>query len=121
MASETKPSSLTKRENRRKANEEDVKQVLEELWDCKPHVAFHKIVSREAKRRIGTFLHLTRYELLNLTWKEDDGSVHPIAPNEACKIIMLFNYECYLKEVGKFPALENLGTLPSPESLGIDL
>ena len=101
MASKTKPSSLTSRENRRKANEEDVKHVLEELWDFKPDDIFHKIVSREAKRGMITIFYLTRDELLNLAWKEDDGSIHPIMPNEACKIIMLLNYERRLKETGK--------------------
>ena len=101
MGSKTKPSSATSRENRRKANEKDTKHVLEELWDFKPEDIFYKIVSREAKKGIGEFFYLTKDELLSLTWKEDDGSVHPIMPNEACKIIMLLNYEHHLKETGK--------------------
>ena len=104
IASETKPSSLTSRENRRKANEEDVKYVLEELWDYQPDAIFHKIVYREAKRGIGTFFYLTRDELLRLTWKEGNGTIHPIAPNEACKIIMLLNYERRMKEGEKVPS-----------------
>ena len=67
MASETKPSSLTIRENIRKANEEHVKPALDKLWDCNPDDTFHKVVFREAKRGIGTFLYLTRDELLKLT------------------------------------------------------
>ena len=101
MAPATKPSSLTSRENRRKANEEDIKHVLEELWDFKPEDIFYKIVSREARKGIGGFFYLTKDELLSLTWKDDDGSAHPITPNEACKIIMLLNYERHLKETGK--------------------
>ena len=41
---------------------------------------------------------MTRDELLNFTWKEDDGSLHPIIPSEACKINMLLNYQRHLKE-----------------------
>ena len=85
MFLETKSSSLTSGEKRKKYNEEDVKNVLEELWDCKLGETFHKIESRIAKRDIDTLLTISRDELLNLTCKEDNGSLYHIVSNEARK------------------------------------
>ena len=40
-------------------------------------------------------------ELLNLTWKEADGSLYLITPRKMRKFSILLNYELYLKETGK--------------------
>ena len=64
------------------ANKEDLRHILEKLWDHKTDKTFCKIVSRDSKKGINGLLTMTKNELLDLTWREDDCGVSPIIANK---------------------------------------
>ena len=66
MASRTR----SKREKRRAETKEDIKHLLEEVWDFRPEENFYKIFSRVATKGIQDAINLNKEQLENLTWKE---------------------------------------------------
>ena len=50
-------SSATGIEQRNQAIKEDIKHLLEEIWDCEPDEPFNKTLSREAKKYVHRVMH----------------------------------------------------------------
>ena len=61
-----------KREKPRMENKEDIKYLLEEIWDFQPDKTFYKIFSRHASKGIQDVVNQTKDELKNLTWRDEN-------------------------------------------------
>lgn len=72
MASATR----SKKVERAQAIQEDIKHLLEEVWNYYPQDAFYKIFKREAKKGINMIVNLEKDDLEKLSWKEDDKVGH---------------------------------------------
>ena len=91
-------TSASTREQRKKSIKEDVKHLLGEIWNCKPDETFHKILSREAKKKIHIILHKSRAELLEIPFVEDSDDIFQPESNEVGEIRMLRHYRVHLNE-----------------------
>ena len=91
MASGTRSN----REERRAETKEDIKHLLEEVWDFCSEENFYKILSRAATKGIQDSIILTKEQLETLTWKEKNGDVTKIEPIEVGKFRRLKNYNAY--------------------------
>ena len=98
MASGTR----SKREKRRAETKEDIKHLLEEVCDFSPEDDFYTIFSRAVTIGIQDAINLTKEQLENLTWKENNGDVTKIEPSEVDKVLSLKNYNAYREAKGNF-------------------
>ena len=96
MAAET-------RSRRNAALKEDVKHLLEELWDAEEDETFYKIFTRGTKKGTHKFVNFSKDELKDLSYREDDGSVHRLRLDEVGDVRMLFHYLSHLKARGLLP------------------
>ena len=103
MDPDARPSSQTNRKMRQIANAEDVKHVLEKLWNFDPDETFHKTFSREDGKGAQGVLYFTKEDLEKLTWREDNDDITNNMPNEVVKTRNLKNYKVHLM-TGKFPS-----------------
>ena len=103
MAPENRSTSETSREQRNQAIKEDINHILEEIWYSLPDEPFCKIFSREAKKGMRKVFQISRLELLDLTWREDDGTLYRSRAYEVGEIRMLNHYKVHLNTKGKFP------------------
>ena len=85
------------RSTRNAALKEDVKYLLEELWGIEEDDMFYKIFTKDAKRGAHKFINFTKDELKDLSYREDDGSVHHIQLHEVGDVHMLLRYLSHLK------------------------
>ena len=89
------------RSTRNAALKEDVKHLLEELWDADE--IFCKIFTRGTKKGVRKFLNFSKDELKDLSHREDDGSVHHLRLDEVGDVRMLFHHLSHLKARGLLP------------------
>ena len=85
------PETRSKREKRRVETKEDIKHLLEELWDFDLEENFYKIFSMEASKGIQDDTNLCKEQLENLKWKERNGGVTKLEPSEVGKVRSLKN------------------------------
>ena len=90
------------REKRRAENQEDIKHLLEEIWDYDPDNTFYKIFSREANTGILCIINRPKEDFMNLKWEEDNGDVSELMTFEVGMIHILDKYVVYLKTKGCF-------------------
>ena len=95
LASGTRSIIQNNREKRGTANKEDVKHDLKEIWNFNPDETFYKIFFREAEKSMQVVLDLTREQLLDLTWREDNDYLNNTRAKEVDKIRNLKNYEVH--------------------------
>ena len=85
------------RSRRKAALKEDVKHLLEELWDAEEDEMFYKIFTRETKRGVHKFIIFSKDKLKDLSCREDDVFVYHIQLHEVGNVHMLFHYMSHLK------------------------
>ena len=93
------------RAQRKAMIEEDVKHVLEELWDYEPEDVFYKIFKREAKTGgVDDVLALPKKNILELSYRDNATStaIHP-SLLDASRIRMFLFYLNHLHEQGLYP------------------
>ena len=89
------PKLRPKREKRREETKEDIKNLLREVWDFDPEETFYKIFSRQASKGIQDAIDLSKEELKDLTWRENNRDVSKLEPSEVGKVRSLNNYNAY--------------------------
>ena len=72
MASATR----SKKAERAQAIQEDIKHLLEEVWDYDPQDTFYKIFKREARKGALIIINLEKEDLEKIFWKDDDKIDH---------------------------------------------
>ena len=93
----------SKREKRRADIKEDIKHILEEVWDIFPEEPFYKIFTKEASRGISRALKFSKDDLRSLKLKDDSGDDVYLTPSEVGMIRSLSNYNTYRQTKGKWP------------------
>ena len=91
------------RSRKQKALKEDVKHLLEELWEAEKEDALWKTFTKKSKRRIQKFLRHFKEDLKDLFCVEDDGTVLRLKKHEIGNIRMLVHYQQHLAANGLFP------------------
>ena len=104
MDPDIRSSYQTNRERRRIANKEDVKHVLEELWDFNLDENLCKMFSREYYKGAQLFLDLTKEDMKKLAWREDNGDRTNALPREVGNVHISKNCKVPLTATGKFPS-----------------
>ena len=85
------------------ALKEDIKLLLEELWDAEEEEALYKIFTRESKKGMQKVLRYSKEDLQVLSYREDDGTVFHFKKHEVGDVRMLVHYQQYLIVNGLFP------------------
>ena len=85
--------SNSTKSRRQAALKEDVKHLLEELWDAEETDALHRIFARESRRGIQNVLLCSEEDLKDLFFAENDGTSICLAENEIGGIHMLVPYQ----------------------------
>ena len=93
----------SKREKRRVDIKEDIKHILEELWDVFPEEPFYKIFTKEAQKWISHALTIPKDELKGLKSKDDNGDDVYLSPSEVGMIRSLSNYDTYRQSKRDWP------------------
>ena len=93
----------TTRDQRKIARQEDLKHLLEEVWDCEPDSPFAATVKRESTEGIQELIYLQKSELASFSYRQDDGTVVKLRPGEIGRIRTLNHYLKHLQDEGKFP------------------
>ena len=91
------------RSRRKAALKEDVKHLLEELWDVEEDETFYKIFTRETKKGMHKFINFYRDDLKDLSYREDNGSVYHIQLHEIGDVRVQFHCLSHLKARDLFP------------------
>ena len=78
----------TSRDQRNQAIKEDIKHLLEEIWDCDLDEPFREAFSREANKSIHRILHKSRVELVELIYQEDNDALYKLKSHEVGEILM---------------------------------
>ena len=76
------PELRHNREKRRSKTKEDIKNLIEEVWGFGLDETFYKIFSRQASKGTQDVIDLTKEELKELTWIEDNGDASKLDPVE---------------------------------------
>ena len=85
------PKLRSKREKRREETKEDINHVLEEVWDFDPEENFYKIFPRKERKGIQDATDLSKEELKDLTWRENNVDVSKLEPREIGKVSSMKN------------------------------
>ena len=93
----------SKREKRRVENKEDIKNLLEEIWDFFPEESFYEIFTKAASKGIQDILNLPKDDLRALKWIGDNDDVSNLTPNEVSRILSLRYFDTYRKTKGHWP------------------
>ena len=80
------------RSRKQAALKEDVKHLLEELWDAEEKDALYKIFTKESKKGTQKVLSYSKEELQDLSCVKDDGTVLHLEKHEVGDIRMLVHY-----------------------------
>ena len=83
--------------------QEDIKHLLEEVWDYSPEDTFYKIFKREVRKGINMIVNLEKEDLEKLSWKENDLVDH-LMKGEVGLIRMVEYYKNHLISTGQFPS-----------------
>ena len=62
----------SKKAERAQAIREDIKHLLEDVWDYDPEDTFYKTFKKEARKGINMIVNLEKEDLEKLSWKEND-------------------------------------------------
>ena len=95
--------SKSKREVHKENNKEDVKHILEEVWDFSPEECFYKIFKRETSKGIQDILDLSKDDLRALEWVDNKGDIVNLSASEVGKIRSLARYNDYRQAKGNWP------------------
>ena len=98
------PELRSKREKRRVETKEDIRHLLEEIYDFDPEETFYKIFSKQAIKGIQDSMNLSKEELKNHTWIEDNSDFSKLEPSKAGKVRSLKNCNAYQESNGDFPS-----------------
>ena len=101
MASTTR----SKKAERTQATQEDIKHLLEEVWDCDTQDTFYKTFAREAKKGTNLIVNLEKKDLEELSWKEGD-KVDYLKKGEVGLIRMIDHCKNHLTANKQFPSDE---------------
>ena len=74
------------RKKRIEENQENVKTSLELIWDSNLDSTLWKISHREAKGGIHDTMNLSKEDLEDLAWREDNGNAMPLLKSDTGKI-----------------------------------
>ena len=87
------------------ALKEDIKHVLEELWDIEDEEPFYKIFSKQCigAKSIIDIIRFDKAQLEKLSHEDDEGTVHRLEQHEVEKMGMLVHYRSHLVAIGCFP------------------
>ena len=85
------------RSRRKAVLKEDVRHLLEELWDIEEDDMFYKFFTRYTNRGMQQFINCSKDELQDLSYREDDGSIHHLQLHEVGDARMLFHCLSHLK------------------------
>ena len=94
------PVTRSNRDKRSAENQEDIKHILEEVWDFDPDETFYKIFSRESKKGAQSVIDMSKEELKDLNLRENDDNLSEFMTSEACKVRSLNKYVTYIKVKG---------------------
>ena len=94
----------SKREKRRADIKEDVKHLLEEVWDFFPEESFYKIFTKYSLKGMSDIINLPKEDLKLLKCKDDNGDDVYLTPSEVGRIRSLSNYDTYRQSKGDWPA-----------------
>ena len=96
---------MNARVERKAVFKEDVKHVLEELFDAEEEEPFYKILIRECQNGKGTqkVLRYSKAELQDFLHRDNDGTVHCLRKHEVGYACMLVHYQCDLRVMELFP------------------
>ena len=100
--------ALSTRAQRKTARQEDIKNLLEEVWDCDPNSPFSAIFKRDTQGGIFELLLYEKSELEQLTYRDDKGDIMKLTMFEIGRIRTLNHYLKYLQDQGKFPEDKDL-------------
>ena len=89
-------TSRSSRENRRAENQEDIKHLLKEVWYFDLDETFCKIFSIEAKKGIQDVIDMSKEDLREIKWREDDSYLAELMASEVGKVRILKNCANYL-------------------------
>ena len=96
------PVTSSNRQKRRLEKQEDIKNLLEEIWWYHPDETFCEIFSRQDKNGIPHITNRSKEELENLKWKKDNGVISKLETFEAGIIRSLSNHITCLTETLDF-------------------
>ena len=85
------------------AIQEDIKHLLEEVWNYEPEDIFYKIFKREASKGINMIVNLEKEDLEKLSWKENDLVDH-LTKGEVGLIRIVEHCKNHLISTGQFPS-----------------
>ena len=95
-------ATRSKKAERAQAIQENIKHLLDEVWDYDPEDAFCKIFKRESRKGMNVIANLEKEDLEKLSWKEND-LVDQLTKGEVGIIRMVAHYKNYLISTGQFP------------------
>ena len=96
---------MTTGTSRKAALKEDVKYVIEELWDAEEEEPFCKIFTRECLNRKETqkILQDSKENVQDISCRDDDGTANCLRKHEVGHVHMLVHYQSYLIAIELFP------------------
>ena len=86
------PELRSNREKRKAETKEDIEHLLKEIFYFIPDETFYRIFSREASHEIHHITNMSKEELENLEWKEENKDDHKLEAFEVGMIRSLNNY-----------------------------
>ena len=94
----------SKRENRKAETQEDIKYLLEEVWNFDPEGTFYKIFSKQDRNGSQDAVDLSKEELKDFTWRGNNVKISKLEPNEVGKFRGLKNCNAFREAKGDFPS-----------------
>ena len=82
---------------------EDVKNVIEELWEAEEEEPFSKIFTRECEKGMKKALRHSKSEIQDLSGGDNDRTVHYLRKHEAEDFRILAHYQSHLRATEVFP------------------
>ena len=95
-------ATRSKKIERAQAIQEDIKHLLEEVWDYGPKDTFYKIFKREARKGINIIVILEKEDLEKISWKEND-LVNHLTKGEVGIFRMVEHHKNHLISTWQFP------------------
>ena len=100
-------ATSSNREKRREVNEEDIKHLLAEVWDFDPDKYFYKMLSRESKKGVQDVTDVSKEELKEEKWREDNCDLSELMTSDVVKIRSLKDYITHLTTKEEFTSEAN--------------
>ena len=96
-------SKMTNKEKSKEALKEDIKHLLEEIWDTEEGEMFYNIFTRESAKETHKVLRCSKEEVQQLSCREDDGSVCYLKKHQSGDVRILVHYQSHLIAKKVFP------------------